>query len=269
MSARMMDNVQELHRLPQASEGQRGYRSMEMAFPSHATNRTRHYVGTDSSGDTLFASGSAHPRLRQESWTSVFLPSLKLNDTRTHETRFCSTDLAHFRESKTSFDVAVSGNWNGNEFTGSSVHAAEVSIPVLLRENDEDSCVASTTKAFDVPVVSTKLRSDTSRVIEPVRRVPRPARPSYSQEQKFFIMYHRAVKEESWEEIEELFRDFFGLRTRDGLNSVYYRIRQNWGMKPVLGSCAEDSETDRLKVEEMAKMLSPDFLQNIGYRLGE
>jgi hypothetical protein len=40
-------------------------------------------------------------------------------------------------------------------------------------------------------------------------------------------------------------------------------------MKPVLGSCAEDLETDRLKVEEMAKMVSPDFLQNIGYRLGK
>jgi hypothetical protein len=62
-------------------------------------------------------------------------------------------------------------------------------------------------------------------------------------------MYHRAVKEESWEEIEELFREFFGLRTRDGLNSVYYRIRRDWGMKPVLDSCAEDSGTDRLKVE--------------------
>jgi hypothetical protein len=82
-------------------------------------------------------------------------------------------------------------------------------------------------------------------------------------------MYHRAVKEESWEEIGELFRDFFGLRTRDGLNSVYYRIRRDWGMKPVLGSCAEDLETDRLKVEEMAKMFSPDFLENVGYRLGE
>ncbi|KAM0703895.1 hypothetical protein Q7P35_008901 [Cladosporium inversicolor] len=269
MSARIMDDVRELHRLPQASEGQRGYRSMKMAFPSHATNRTRHCVGTDSSGDTLFGSGSAHPRLRQELWTSVFLPSLKLNDTRMHETRFCSTDLAHFRESKTSFDVAVSGNWNGNESTGSTVHAAEVSISVLSRDNNKESCVASATKAFEVPVVSTKLRSDTSRVIEPVRRVPRPARPSYSQEQKFFIMYHRAVKEESWEEIEELFREFFGLRTRDGLNSVYYRIRRDWGMKPVLGSCAEDLETDRLKVEEMAKMVSPDFLQNIGYRLGE
>jgi hypothetical protein len=118
-------------------------------------------------------------------------------------------------------------------------------------------------------VVSTKLRSDTSRVIEPVRRVPRRARPSYSQEQKFFIMYHRAVKEESWEEIGELFRDFFGLRTKDGLNSVYYRMRHERGMKPVLGSCAEDSETDRMKVEEMAKMVSREFLQKIGYPLGD
>ena len=265
----MMDDVRELHKLPQASEGQHGYRSMKMAVPSHATNRTGHYVGTDSSGDTLFGSGSAHPRLRQESWTSVFLPSLKLNDTRMHETRFCSTDLAHFRESKTSFDVAVSGNWNGNESNGSSVHAAKVSVPVLSRDDDKESCVASTTKAFEAPVVSTKLRSDTSRVIEPVRRVPRPARPSYSQEQKFFIMYHRVIMRKSWEELGDLFRELFGLRTKDGLNSVYYRVRHDWGMKQVLDSCAEDSEADRMKVEEIATMVSRDFLQKIGYLLSD
>jgi hypothetical protein len=40
-------------------------------------------------------------------------------------------------------------------------------------------------------------------------------------------MYYRAVKEETWDEIRELFIDFFGLRTRDSLNSVYYRIRRD------------------------------------------
>jgi len=50
-------------------------------------------------------------------------------------------------------------------------------------------------------------------------------------------------------------------------NSVYYRMRHEWGMKQVLDSCTEDSEADRMKVEEMATMVSPDFLQKIGYRL--
>jgi hypothetical protein len=80
-------------------------------------------------------------------------------------------------------------------------------------------------------------------------------------------MYHRVIIRKSWEELEELFRDFFGLRTKDSLNSVYYRMRHEWGMKQVLDSCAEDSEADRMKVEEIATMVSPDFLQKIGYRL--
>ena len=73
----------------------------------------------------------------------------------------------------------------------------------------------------------------------------------------------------SWEELGELFTEFFSLRTKDGLNSVYYRIRLEWGMKQVLDSCAEDPEADRMKVEGMAKLVSPDFLQKIGYRFGE
>jgi hypothetical protein len=79
-------------------------------------------------------------------------------------------------------------------------------------------------------------------------------------------MYHRVIKEESWEEIEELFREFFSLWTKDGLNSVYYRIRNDWGMKPVLDARVGDSETDRLKVEEMAKMVSLEFLQKIDFQ---
>jgi hypothetical protein len=42
-----------------------------------------------------------------------------------------------------------------------------------------------------------------------------------------------------------------------------------WGMKQVLDSCAQDSEADRMKIEEMATMVSPDFLQKNGYRFGE
>ena len=80
-------------------------------------------------------------------------------------------------------------------------------------------------------------------------------------------MYYRVVKQESWGEIGERFKGFFGLRTKDGLNSVYYRIRHEWGMKPVLDASADESETDRSKVEEMAELVTPEFLERIGYRL--
>lgn len=79
-------------------------------------------------------------------------------------------------------------------------------------------------------------------------------------------MYHRVIKKESWDDIENMFENFFGTRTKDALNSVYYRIRKEWGMQPVLfGS----SESDMLKVKEKAKMVPSDYLQSIGYRLSE
>lgn len=79
-------------------------------------------------------------------------------------------------------------------------------------------------------------------------------------------MYHRLIKKESWDDIEKMFENFFGTRTKDALNSVYYRIRKEWGMKPVLfGS----SESDISKVEGKAKMVPSDFLEKIGCRLSE
>jgi len=79
-------------------------------------------------------------------------------------------------------------------------------------------------------------------------------------------MYHRVIKEESWDDIEKKFEKFFGIRTKDGLNSVYYRIRKEWGMQPVLSG---SSESDISKVKERAKMVPSDFLEKIGCRLSE
>lgn len=264
-----MDGAQEFRRLPHPSEGQRRHESRETVFVAHATDRTGHYVGTKSSSGTLFTSALAHPRHRQKSWTSVFLPSLKLDGTHSHVMRSFGTGPAHVRESRSFSGVALSGKRNESHSNESNLHAIEVSIPVLSLENDKGFFVVSTTKPPKVPVIPTEPRFDTSRVIEPVRRVQRPARPSYNQEQKFFIMYHRVIVKKSWGELGELFREFFGLRTKDGLNSVYYRIRHEWGMKQVLHSCAEDSEADKMKVEEMATMVSREFLQKIGYQLGD
>jgi hypothetical protein len=58
-----------------------------------------------------------------------------------------------------------------------------------------------------------------------LQRVPRRPRPSYTEEQKFFIMYHRIIRKLSWSEIEAKFVAFFNIRTKDGLTSVYYRLR--------------------------------------------
>ncbi|GAB7333550.1 hypothetical protein MBLNU13_g05126t1 [Cladosporium sp. NU13] len=104
-----------------------------------------------------------------------------------------------------------------------------------------------------------------SMVAEPLARIPRPARPSYSEEQKFFIMYYRVIKELSWPEIEDKFATFFNLRTKDGLTSVYYRIRKNWGMEEVLKTGPDGSMGDRGKVESKAAHFSREFLTNLGY----
>lgn len=104
-----------------------------------------------------------------------------------------------------------------------------------------------------------------SMMAEPLARIPRPARPSYSEEQKFFIMYYRVIKELSWPEIEDKFATFFNLRTKDGLTSVYYRIRKNWGMEEVLKTGPDGSMGDRSKVESKAAHFSREFLNNLGY----
>ena len=100
---------------------------------------------------------------------------------------------------------------------------------------------------------------------KPFARIARPARPPYSDEQKFFIMYYRVIKELSWPKLEDKFANFFNLRTRDGLTSVYYRIRKNWGMEDVLKTSRDGSRDDRGKVESKAAHLSCEFLTNLGY----
>jgi hypothetical protein len=71
--------------------------------------------------------------------------------------------------------------------------------------------------------------TQTARAGSP-QRILRPARPSYTDEQRFSIMYYRIVWEHSWPEIEDEFARLFNLRTKDALTSVYYRIRKMWGM---------------------------------------
>ena len=96
------------------------------------------------------------------------------------------------------------------------------------------------------------------------QRVVRPARPSYTDEQRFFIMYYRIVRECSWSEIEVEFASFFNLRTKDALTSVYYRTRKMWGMDKVLDTDLHYIG-DRNRIESEASRFSSDFLADLGY----
>ena len=100
--------------------------------------------------------------------------------------------------------------------------------------------------------------------IESPPRVLRPARPSYTDEQRFFIMYYRIVRECSWSEIEVEFASFFDLRTKDAITSVYYRTRKMWDMNKVLETDLH-SMGDRNRIESEASRFSRDFLVDLGY----
>jgi hypothetical protein len=97
-----------------------------------------------------------------------------------------------------------------------------------------------------------------------LQRVLRPDRSSYTDEQRFFILYYRIVGELSWPEIEVEFASFFNLRTKDALTSVYYRTRKIWGMDKVLDTDLH-SIGDRNRIESEASRFSSDFLADLGY----
>jgi hypothetical protein len=96
------------------------------------------------------------------------------------------------------------------------------------------------------------------------QHVVRPARPSYTDEQRFFIMYYRIARECSWSEIEVEFASFFDLRTKDAITSVYYRTRKMWGMDKVLETDLHSID-DRNRIESEASRFSRDFLVYLGY----
>jgi hypothetical protein len=51
------------------------------------------------------------------------------------------------------------------------------------------------------------------------QHVFRAARPPYTEEQKFFIVYHRIINELSWPEIEDKFVSHFNFRSQDDFQS--------------------------------------------------
>jgi hypothetical protein len=77
-------------------------------------------------------------------------------------------------------------------------------------------------------------------------------------------MYHRIIRKLSWPEIEDKFADFFNICAKDGLTSVYYRLRKDWGLKEVLTADCH-AANDVGKVVEKAVHFQDDFLKGLGY----
>jgi hypothetical protein len=96
--------------------------------------------------------------------------------------------------------------------------------------------------------------AQSSMLTEPLTRVSRPARPSYDEEQKFFIMYYRVIRGFSWPKVEDKFAYFFNLRTR-----------KNWGVEEVLETGLNSSLGDCDEAETKATHFSRESLINLGY----
>jgi hypothetical protein len=77
-------------------------------------------------------------------------------------------------------------------------------------------------------------------------------------------VYQRIIRELTWSDIEDKFVHHFNVRSGDGLTSVYYHVRKDWGMKEV-SKTQSGSSSDRVIVEARANRFSRDFLKMLGY----
>lgn len=94
---------------------------------------------------------------------------------------------------------------------------------------------------------------------------------AYTEGMKFFVMFQRIIRRRKWKKITERFNELFDeKRTESGLNSAYYRIREEWGLQKVLEKGPSQDRynrynEDKLKVWEKSKDVSEEFLIKIGY----
>jgi hypothetical protein len=136
---------------------------------------------------------------------------------------------------------------------------------VHVTNMDEGGSLSTLTNFRSEAVADNEVEGDNNFTIEHELTIPRPTRPTYSEEQKFFVVYHRVLEELSWPEIEDKFATFFNLRTKPGLASLYYRTRREYGMEDPLKAGPGDPRGDRGRVEMKAAHLSREFLTNVGY----
>lgn len=122
-----------------------------------------------------------------------------------------------------------------------------------------------TMKAGEEGELNDSVTPSWSETGESLKSPLRDPRPSYTEEQKFFIMWARIVQEKTWPEIERQFTEIWRERTKGGLTSVYYRIRKSWKLKDVLCADASSSQADRQAVADRAGHVSEEFLKIIGY----
>lgn len=236
------------------------------------------------------------PRYQPEKspWTPITLPSLRLDCSPYSNGPYSAPQLPHIGSlsSINSYCSANSANIWGSSVASSpssstttttsssflSINNSAVKCQDSLRDIESTSPATSYHSSNSFTSINTPLAahaharqehqlqpSHSAMVAKPLARVPRPARPSYSEEQKFFIMYYRVVKGLSWPEIADKFGAFFNLRTKDGLTSVYYRVRKDWGMEEVLKTGRDGYLGDRGKIESRAAHFPTEFLTNLGY----
>ena len=87
-----------------------------------------------------------------------------------------------------------------------------------ISESDGDSCELCTTRS---PSLELQLSQDVRRVRDP--------RPTYNEEQRFFIAFLKIELNKCWRDTHDDFIRMFKVhRSIDGLTSVYYRIRREW-----------------------------------------
>ncbi|KAK0248121.1 hypothetical protein LTR91_014953 [Friedmanniomyces endolithicus] len=167
-----------------------------------------------------------------------------------------------------SLESAVSGESSdaalGNQLSivRSLTLLTPIAIRIPSRMSEHSPCVSQLSSS-----VSTDSAASSGTLFDRMTSARAP-RISYSEEQRFFIMYTRIVLCMSWQEIEsgyaKLFgQDAVGLRSRGGLTSVYYRIRKRWGLEEVL-KAAPETVADKLAVLRRAEWLPSDFLAKIG-----
>ncbi|KAK1071686.1 hypothetical protein LTR74_003057 [Friedmanniomyces endolithicus] len=165
-----------------------------------------------------------------------------------------------------SLESAVSGESSDAGIQPSNVRSHTLPPPIAIRipsrMSEHTPCLPQASSPGSTDSAAS------SRTLFDRMTSARAPRISYSEEQRFYIMYTRIVLCMSWQEIEsgyaKLFgQDAVGLRSRGGLTSVYYRIRKRWGLEEVL-KAAPETVTDKLAVLRRAEWLPSDFLAKIG-----
>ncbi|KAK1031536.1 hypothetical protein LTS16_017954 [Friedmanniomyces endolithicus] len=165
-----------------------------------------------------------------------------------------------------SLESAVSGESSDAGIQPSNVRSHTLPPPIAIRipsrMSEHSPCLPQASSPGSTDSAAS------SRTLFDRMTSARAPRISYSEEQRFYIMYTRIVLCMSWQEIEsgyaKLFgQDAVGLRSRGGLTSVYYRIRKRWGLEEVL-KAAPETVTDKLAVLRRAEWLPSDFLAKIG-----